>query len=166
MAFTTSLGYTDTIKTEKNLSIPDLDYANDFAVTEDSSSNLVLTNITSPIDQPETLRIGYQHVGNIYNGTNINPSYMAVTKAGVSVVSQVHDILRVTCEPETGCNPVIFDLPIKSHVVISVPLSQYVTADLALAVAKRGVSGLFDTGSVASTRLNQILRDALKPSTM
>lgn len=166
MAFTTSYGYTDSITTAKNVAIVDLDYAKDFAVTKDTADEVVITNTTSPVDQPETIRFGYQTVGNVYANTGIDPSMMAITKQGISLVAQVNDILRVTNNDENCCSPIVYDLPIQAHVVIKVPKNQFVTADVALTAAKRAFSALFATGQVTSARLNAMLRDALKPSEM
>lgn len=166
MATKTSTGYTDSITTPKNISIPDLDYATDFAVTKDSASEVILTNTTSPIDQPETIRFGYQNVGNVYTGTGIDPSFMATTKRGVSLVAQVNDILRVSTDSTNECCGSTYDLPLSAHVVIKVPLNQNVTADIALTLAKRAFATLFGTGEVTSDKLNQMLRDSLKPTGM
>lgn len=165
MAYTTSFGYTDTISTPKNIAIPDLDYANDFAVVRDDASEVILTNVTSPVDQAETIRFGYQNVTNVYNNTGIDPSVMATTKRGVSIVGQVNDILRVSSTDGTCCD-VGYDLPIEAHVVVKVPLNQFVTSEVALTIVKRAFSTFFATGSVTADRLNALLRDALKPSTM
>lgn len=158
----TSFGFTDKVTTTKNLALPDLSYATDFAVIKDDASEVVISNTTSPLDQPETIRFALTSVQDIYSGTGIEPSYRAVTKRGESLLVQVNDILRVT--DENG--QIVYDLPISCHLVLKVPLNEYVTADVALSVAKRNISALFDTGSVTSARLNQLLRSSLKPSTM
>lgn len=164
MPATTSFGYVDSIDKAKSLAIPDLNWSVDFAVTKNDANEVVLTNKTSPLDQPETFRFGYQSIANIYNNTGIDPSFMAVSKRGVSLVSQVNDILRVSCNSEDGCKLVRIDLPIESHVVLKSPINEYITADVALAVVLRAVSGLFPTGSVEATRLNAMLRHALMPT--
>lgn len=167
MAVTTSFGYVDTNTTPKNLAIPDLSYVKDFAVTKDDADEVIITNRTSPIDQPETFRFGYQSVANVYTNTGIDPSYMSVTKRGVSLVAQVNDILRVTCEnSENSCNMSIIDLPLTAHVVVKVPLSQYITADTVQTVVNRAIASLYDTGSTGTTRLDAMLRHALMPTGM
>lgn len=166
MAITTSFGYTDTNSKSKNIAIPDLSYTTDFAVTKDGSDEIILTNRTSPIDQPETIRFGYQNVANVYAGTGIDPSYMSVTKRGVSLVAQVNDILRVTCAEDTTCMPQVIDLPISAHIVVKVPLNQYVNADVAMSVVNRAISSLYGTGEVTTARLGAMLRHALAPTGM
>lgn len=166
MPATTSFGYTDTVSKTKSLLIPDLSWSTDFAVTRNDAGEVILTNRTSPLDQPETFRFGYQPISNIYTNTGIDPSFMAVSKRGVSLVSQVNDILRVSCNSEDGCKLLRIDLPIESHVVLKSPISEYITAEVALSVVLRAVSGLFPTGSVEATRLNAMLRQALLPTGM
>lgn len=166
MAMTTSLGYTDSVTTQKTLSIPDLSYAKDFAVTRDTPDEVVITNTTSPIDQPETIRFGYTTVADVYRNTGIDPSVAAVSKRGASIVIQLNDILRVSCGSETSCSPVQFDLPISTHIVVKVPINQYITADLVKQEVLRNVAALFGTGEVTSARIDSLLRHALQPTGM
>lgn len=166
MAMQSSLGYTDSISTAKTLSVPDLDYAKDFAVTRDTPDEVIITNTTSPIDQPETFRFGYNQIADVYKNTGIDPSVAAVSKRGASIVVQLNDILRVSCNSETTCNPVQFDLPISTHVVIKVPVNQYINADLVKQLVLRNVAALFNTGSVTADRIDALLRHALQPTGM
>lgn len=167
MAITTSFGYTDSIGTTKNIAIPDLSYTTDFAITKEVADEVVLTNRTSPIDQPETIRFGYQNVANVYANTGIDPSYMSVSRRGVSLVAQVNDILRVSCDGgENACNLSIIDLPMTAHIVVKVPLIQYVTAELAMGTVNRAISSLYDTGKTSTSRLEAMLRHALTPTGM
>lgn len=167
---TTSFGYTDKVATTKNVAVPQLSYAADFSVKAETSSEVVLTNTTSPLDQPETIRFALEPVRNVYNGTAIDPSAQSTSKNGVSLLVQVNDILRVS--PETGesgccCGDGAMDFPISTHIVIKTPLVQYIDADTVLSVVKRNISALFGEGTdVTSARLNSMLRGALKPSTM
>lgn len=166
MAMKSSLGYTDSITTAKTLSVPDLSYAADFAVTRDTPDEVVITNTTSPIDQPETIRFGYNQVADVYRGTGIDPSVASVSKRGASIVVQLNDILRVACDSETNCSPVQFDLPISTHIVMKVPINQYITADLVKQLVLRNVAALFSTGKTDSTRIDALLRHALTPTGM
>lgn len=158
----TSFGYTDKVTTTKNLALPDLSYATDYALIRDDASEVVISNTTSPLDQPETIRFALSSVADVYQGTGIEPSFRSVTKRGESLLVQINDILRVT----DAEGQILYDLPISSHIVVKLPLNEYVTADVALQVVKRNISALFDTGLVTSARLNQLLRSSLKPSTM
>lgn len=158
----TSFGYTDSVTTTKNLALPDLSYSADFSVIEDEADQVVITNTTCPLDQPETIRFALSSIADVYSGTGIEPSTRALTKRGISLLVQLNDIMRVT----DADGKIVYDLPISSHFVMKVPLNENVTADVALTILKRNVSALFDKGNVTSARLNQLLRSSLKPSTM
>lgn len=166
MAFTTSWGYTDTNSASPlSVSIPKLNYAADFAVTKDDPTDVVLTNTTSPLNQPETVRWGYQNINNIYSGTEIDPIYYSQSKRGVSVVGQVRDYLSVTCSDSTdGCSSGVL-LPFEAHIVFRVPIHEAVTADLVLSCAQRAMATLYD-GNTTSSQVSRLLRDALKPATL
>nr|QXV86435.1 coat protein [Leviviridae sp.] len=158
----TSFGYTDSVTTEKSVSIPDLSYLTDFAVKDESATALVLTNTTSPVDQPELVRWGYQNIADIYAGTGIDPSFMAVSRRGVSLVGQVNDILRITPAEESGCCTMQqILLPIEAHWVLKFPVSQYVTPEIARQVLNRAYSTSFGTGEVGSKRLGAMMRGSL-----
>lgn len=166
MAYTTTFGYSDSVATKLNLAIPTLSYNQDFSVRSEKADEVVLVNTTTPIDQPETLRFATQTIGNIYNGTQVAAENRSVSQRGIQLLSQLNDILRVVPEDGDGCCGVTaFDLPIGSHLVVKVPLNQYVTPDLVLQVVLRNVAMMFN-GSVTSERLNELLRGALKPSSM
>lgn len=168
MATSKSFGYADSVTATKNLVIPSLSYATDFSVKTETANELVLTNVTSPLDQPETLRMAIQNINNIYSGTGIDPSVMSVSKRGVSLVVQLNDILRVSQSDaeNTCCGESVMDFPISAHIVLKVPIVQYVDAETVLTVLKRNVAACFDTNGVTADRLNSMLRGALKPSTM
>lgn len=165
-----SFGYTDKLSATKNVAVPQLSYATDFSVKTDTPNEVVITNVTSPLDQPETIRFGIQNIRDIYNGTSVDPTAMSVARQGVSLVVQLNDILRVTPEESSTsccCGEGFQDYPISTHIVIRTPVASPITADVVLSVVKRNIAALFGEGAdVTSARLNSMLRGALKPSTM
>lgn len=166
MPKTTSFGYTDTAPTggaTKTLTRPNLNYATDYAKVEDSENKCVLTNLTSPYDQPESMRFELADIKNIYNGTSIDPSVYAASRAGISLVCQVNDILRVT---DTENSTFQVDLPISVHFVIKMPKSQYITASDIEKVVARCVASMYDTDSVGTSRLDALVRGSMVPSTL
>lgn len=92
----TSFGFTDSTTTKLQLSLPTLNYAKDYSVRTERADEVILTNTTSPLDQPETIRIAIQNVGNVYSGTPVAIESQSVTKRGVQLLIQLNDILRVT----------------------------------------------------------------------
>lgn len=160
-----SFGYTDSSKTPLSVSVPNLTYASDFSVRDEKSTEIIITNTTSPLDQPETIRFAWQTVGNVYNNTDIATENQAITRRGLQLLTQVNDIIRVTPDSESGHCDCAYDLPISAHLVLRVPLNNNVTADTVMQVALRCVATLFD-GSNSTSRLNSMLRGSLKPKDM
>lgn len=162
MAFSTSFGYTNSWNADSALKleqIPLLTYEREYATKTSVPGDVVLVNTTTPIDQPEYLRFGIQEIANVYANTDIDPSFYAVSKKGSSLVVQVKDVLRVT---DTADPNFIQDLPVEAHIVMRVPKSPYVTADMVQTVVNRAIAALFD-GNTSSSRINQMLRGALDP---
>lgn len=160
MSIVKSFGYADSIAKKKTIELPDLNYADDYAVVVDDKQCCILTNITAPIDQPETVRLSTQDVNNVYSKSQVDPLYAATSKTGFSILVQVNDILRVT---DTADSDFVLDLPISTHMVISGPKSRYLTADDILSVAARNHAALFSTGSTASNQLENLIRGAVNP---
>lgn len=165
MAKVKSLGYTDTTiqgVSELNFSRGLLNFEKDFRIKSNTAGKeIVLTNITSPVDRPEKLRIGYSEVANVYNGTGVEPTVSAPTKKGTQILVQLTEVISVTDSADADYR---LDLPVSYHVVIKVPTSEYVTSSDIVTGLGRLVSGLFDTGVSTTTRLDAILRGALVPS--
>lgn len=167
MAKQISKGYTDSpisgvseLKFDRGL----LNYKADFRVkSEDAGKEIILTNITSPIDRPEKIRIAYSDVANIYNGSGIESGVYAPTKRGVSVLAQVTNVISVTDDTDPTYR---VDLPVSYHLVIKVPVSEAITGQVIQEGIGRLLSGLYDTGSTSISRLDSILRGSLTPSDM
>lgn len=160
-----SVGYTDTAIAGNpvlNLTRGSLNFATDWRVkSEKPGEEIVLTNITSPSDRPEKLRVAYSDVANVYNGSGIEPSVTAPTKRGVSILCQLTEVITVTDDTAPEYR---IDLPVSYHLVIKVPASEHITAADVQTGLGRLLSGLYDTGETDLTRLNAILRGSLKSS--
>lgn len=156
-----SVGYTDTIATPKSVSIPDLDWAVDFTPKTTKDGLAILTNLTSPLDRPENVRISFGEIANIYDGTKVDPSYLGTSKRGVSVLVQINDIFSLT---ESTDPTYRVDLPVAAHIVLRIPACEYITPDMVKTLVFRAVSALFGTGDVSSARISALLRGSLVPS--
>jgi hypothetical protein len=164
MTKVTTTGYTDTaISGVSSLTFPRglVNIKQDFRVKSNTGKEVVLTNITSPTDRPENIRLAYSEIANIYNGTGIEPSVASPTKKGVSVLAQVTDVLSVTDSADASYR---IDLPLSAHLVIKAPSSEFITSAQVQTLIGRLLSSLFDTGVTTTTRLEAILRGSLVPS--
>lgn len=160
-----SQGYTDTpISGVTALTFPRaiLNLGKDFRVKSNQpGKEVVLTNITSPVDRPEKIRIAYTDVANIYSGTGIEASVLAPTKRGVSILAQVTDVISISDDTDPDYR---IDLPVSYHLVIKVPASEYITGSDIQTGLGRLLSSLFDSGVSTTSRLEAILRGSLVPS--
>lgn len=158
-------GYTDTpISGVTSLAFARglLNIAKDYRVkSNNNGKELILTNLTSPLDRPENIRLAYSEIANVYAGTGIEPSVASPTKKGVSLLAQITDVLSVTDTTDADFR---IDYPMSAHLVLKVPSAEYVTADVVLALIGRLLSVLHDTGSITPARLNALMRGSLVPS--
>lgn len=139
-----------------------LNLKEDFRIkSNQNGKEVVLTNITSPIDRGEAIRLAYTDVNNVYSGTSIDPSVYAPTKRGVSILTQVTNTLSVTDDADPDYR---VDLPVSAHLVLKVPASEYINAQQVEVLIGRLLSSLFDTGSDSESRLEAILRGSLLPT--
>lgn len=161
MSLTYSYGYTDSVSAPKSINIPDLSYGKDFAVSKEEPSETAIVNITTPVDQTESIRFAITTIGNVYKDTGIDPAFYGASTKGFSLVAQVSDVMRVQdTENPAFCQ----DFPVSAHIVIKAPKSQYLSADNLMKVVNRAVASLYATGSTGTTRLNELVRGALTPS--
>lgn len=165
MAKVKSMGFTDTpISGVSSLTFARglINFDKDFCVkSEIAGKEVVLTNITCPVDRPEKVRVAYSDVANIYSGTGIEASVMAPTKRGVSILAQVTEVISVTDSVDPNYR---VDLPVSYHLVIKVPANENLSSADIMTGVGRLLSSLFETGSTATSRIDAILRGSLVPS--
>lgn len=158
-----SWGHTDTPidgVTALSLNRPVINFSDDFRVKAEKSGEVVLTNLTTPLDRPETIRIATSDIKDIYSSTDIDPSVYAPSKRGVSILAQITDTLSVTDDTDADFR---VDLPVSAHLVIKVPANEYMSAEKVEALVARLTSTLYESGSSETTRLDGLLRGSLVP---
>lgn len=132
----------------------------DFALKDQSAGEVVLTNKTSPVDAPETLRFATTRINNIYANTGIDKAYQSLSKEGVSLLIQDNTILRLIDGTTLAS---VADLPISCHIVVKYPRHPEITEDKVLAAIKRNFSSCFSDADT-SARVKELIRGSLKPS--
>lgn len=164
MSKSVSVGYTDTAidgSPVLNLLRGSVNYGADFRVKSDGGSEVVLTNITSPVDRPEKFRFGFSEIANIYSGSDVDPGAYAPTKLGASVLCQLTDIWSVTDSVDPSYR---VDLPVSAHLVLKFPKNENITAEMLQTLVARMLSGLYDTGLVTTDRIAAMARGSLRPA--
>lgn len=132
----------------------------DYRVKTQTPSEIVWTNIKSPLDRPETIRQGFSLVNDIYKGTDIAVAARAASSKGVSILSQVTQVWSVT---DSTVPDLLVDLPVSAHLVIKVPASgDIASADLVALIQKLVGSLYSETVAMDTTKLDALLRGSLK----
>lgn len=151
----------DTIQTPKNVSVPDVDWSNDFVVAKDpDGSECVLKNITgSGLVSPESVRFGRSAIADVYRGTDIPSASRALAKDGVRTLAEVK--LNLMATNTVSGDEII--LPIKAWMCIDLPTAQPITGQAVDYALKRAVGILFKTGSVTNALELGLARGDLNP---
>lgn len=164
MAKVVNKGYTDTaISGNPTLTFTRgaLNFGADFRQKSVTANEVILANITSPVDRTEQIRYAYSSIANVYAGTSIEPSLAAPTKRGVSMLVQVTDTISVTDSVDPNYR---IDLPVSYHLVVKVPANENLTAALILEGVGRLVSSLYETGGNTTSRIEGLIRGSLVPT--
>lgn len=164
MAKTLSVNYTDTAVTggtAVELNLPQLNYKTDFRVTKDEPSEAIITNLTSPIDQPERFRWAHNNVVDVYRNSGIDPTLYYATRKGTQILCQLTDVYQVTDSADASYMAL---LPVEAHVVIKVPNNDLITPEKVEGLVTRMLAGLYETTAGQYTRLQAMLRGALLPA--
>lgn len=155
-------GYTDTPVTSPvalTVTREPINYGKDFRVLRQNNDELWLTNVTSPIDRPERIRIARKEIANVYQGTDISQSVHAPSKKGVNLHLQLQQTVEVTDD----ANPdFLVHVPVTASITIKTPAS-YLDAPAVMDSVERLLTGLFETNSTNSDRLAGLLRGSLTP---
>lgn len=166
MAKSLSVNYTDTAVasgTEVKLTLPQLNWKADFRVTRDDPAEAKVTNLTSPLDQPEQFRWAYSRVSDVYKNTGIDPTLYYPSRKGTQILCQLTDVYGVTDSASPDYKAL---LPVEAHLVIKVPNNDLLTPQKVEALVSRMLAGLYETDAGQYTRLSALLRGALLPSAL
>lgn len=158
MALSGSLGFTNVTSAVADVTPTKIDYATDYAVTTDDPQKVVMKNITSPIDQIETITYQSQEL-NVINQEekNANPPKVA---GGRLITVKVEDKMRVT---STSDDTFIVDYPCSCSISFRFSKTQYITAATLETLLKRAIGALQDP-SDASFRLDELMMLQLNPT--
>lgn len=163
MGKTINKGYVDTpFQTPATLTTTrePINFKEDFRVLRQSNDELWLTNVTSPIDRPEKLRIARREVGNVYQGTDVSTSVHAPSKKGVNLHLQLQQTFEVT---DSANAEFLVHLPVTTSITIKTPAS-YVDAQMVIDSVERLLAALYESNSNENDRMAALLRGSLIPS--
>lgn len=158
----TDSGVSGVASLEKDIAI--LNYGSDYRVKSDDPGECVITNITSPIDRPETFRFGTRIIADVYRNQGVDSAYYAPSRKGIAIVVNLSDILKYSDSADSTFKDQY--IPISGHIVLNVPAHEAVTASIVSSFVGRLVAGLYGSGSLTDDRLKSIMRESLVPTDM
>lgn len=162
MAKSIATGCTDTAfsgSTTLTVPIPGLNWTTDYRMLVNNPGEVIATNVTAPVDQPELVRFSQRAKTNMYQGSDIDPSAYLPIKNGTSTLCE----LRQTWA-ETDSGDAAYKKLMTPRCAITLDLPSYgnITAAMVLALVERTVALMFEKGVVTSTGVNAIQRGVLK----
>lgn len=151
----------DSISTTKSLALPDLDYAHDYSVVTDSSSESRLLNTSGTSLEPvEKLRYGRERVSDIYRTLNTLKANQLPSPVGARVLAESIEILSAS----NGVSGAELEFPIRIWTCVESSTHNVVTGQALLWALKRHIATLFTTGAVDSDMLVRLFRGDLDPT--
>lgn len=138
-----------------------VNFGADFRVERQTADEVVMTNMRSPLGDPEKFRHAFSVVNNVYSGTPIEPALRSQNVKGVRLLIQHTDIASVT---DSGDATFMAKLPFKVNITLEIPANEYVTATNAKDFLLRTIAGAFETGSNTAARLEAELRGSMLPA--
>lgn len=162
MSKTVSYGYTAASETV-NVARPVLSKSDYAVISDDASSECIMTNLNAPTDQPETLRWAQRPIKNVYSNSGIEPSLYSQLKTGISILAELREVAKVT-DSENAAYRV--DYPVRVYTVIECPNDGAVSNDDISAVVKRHLSLLYTDAQSSSSRISEMRHAAVAPTSL
>lgn len=150
------MNYTNTtVRANQTTQEYELGLTTNYAVVKDEPNEVVLDNLTAPLDQQELVSFRFRKVGTVNSDLNIqNP---APIKGGVQYAAQIEEIVR-----ETRGDGTYVDRPLVMYLTIRHPLSGAITDSVLQETFERLLSSI-RRESDNTYRFNDLERGALRP---
>lgn len=166
MAKVIATGTTDTAfagSTALTVPIPGLNWGVDFRSLSSVPGEVIATNLSSPMDQPETFRFSQRAKANIYAGTDIDVSAYLPTRQGLDTLIECREVWVETDTLDSTYRKL---MPGKCGITLSFPAYGNVTPEMVLSLLKRTVAAAFEQGVVTSTGISALQHGVLRKSNL
>lgn len=158
MAFVFNPGFDKTGQATKNISVAQIN-SGDFVVTARTTDDVTETNLKSGLATPECFQFGRRLVKDIYANTSVDSAYKCPSKAGIKILLNWTATGTLT---DTENSLFRQEFPLSVRTTVTVPASDYISADDVVAIMERAWGGAFEDGTdVTSARISELLRGAL-----
>lgn len=153
MATTYSWGYTNNTESDVSVKLIELGLVSDYGKKTTTADQCLLSNTTSPVDQPELIRFDFESQ-KVSTQDIANP---AKSRDGVRFVSTCKGIQR-----ETRDNGDVFDHPIQSSISIKLGTANNWSNEDVLESVMRTLSSYYDF-TANEWKFEKMMRSALEP---
>lgn len=159
--YTISDKVTDTIATKKDISVVDLDWANDFDLVQSNNNTAVYQNITGAgIQPPECVKFAVTDIADCY--ANLNGLVLPNNKAASTKAVQVMVEVTALYKAENSVSGEVIDLPLKGRVVLRIPTLDIIEQSLIEDFVERVISAAYATGGTNTDRIVSIARGSVE----
>lgn len=147
--------------TANEMNIALVNYKADWKKTDERKGQYVLTNLRSPIGNPETIRINQSITNTLYKGSSVEPA----ARVSTSQQTGVHIYYNANLEVVDTEDPTYHaTVPVMASLTYKVPTQSYVTGAEVIKTLERLISALYDSGMHNGERIDGQLRGNLEPS--
>lgn len=162
MSKSVSYGYTAATETV-NVARPVLSTSDYAVISDDASSECIMTNLDAPVDQPETIRWANRPIKNVYSNAGIEPSHYSQTKTGISILAELRETAKITDSSDPAYR---VDYPVRVYTVIEAPNDGALTDEAISEVIKRHLSLLYTDATSTTSRISELRHGAMHPTTL
>jgi len=139
-------------------------YSADWRVVSESGNEVVLSNLLSPIDKPELLRVSFSEIPDVFKGSKVTPpasgaiESIGQTRKGCSI------LIQLTGQGTDGSSGVDISYPWSAHMVLKVPYGPSPTYANVSTMICRLLGHLYGTKETTiQSRMEALLRGSLAP---
>ncbi len=157
MAYTIDHNVTDSTTAGQNITLNRIETAN-YAVTTDVVGETRLTNLTSPLDAPETIGYKQRVITDIYANSGIDRVFWTPTHRGVEFLIQLRQTWSAVDKTDTTRPE--YKFPALVNVTVRVAQNELVSESDVEYLLKEALGALYPDGL---SRIPQILRGSLNP---
>lgn len=157
MALVSKFGFTNETASANKITLTSLKLMDNYALTEDEPTQVRLSNVTAPIDEPEVATFGCINVADVSSSIkNLHPPKV---KGGIQYQLKLEELLTTTSSEDAEFR---VDEPIVAYLTIRHPRSSNISITIVEKVVNRLLSTLYKEDG--TTRLPELIRSALKPT--
>lgn len=160
MAISKTWGYGSSTASTEKLTAAVMNVNSDFALLKDEPTECVVGNTGSALDLGENVSYSCVKIPTVASG--LDNQYPPAVKSGVQYVIKVEEQVKLT---DSGNAAYAEILPVTAYVTIRHPKNGNLTSSDIDTVFARLIGACYKTeGGVTSTRFNDLMRSALRPT--